>query len=109
MNAWDHPDWKAAAGEHVRDYANEALRRAQDRVADAKKKPNGGDFTDIAFSDIALAKDFADQNLKLLRFVPLMGKWFAAGSWMSDCSPGSRLRRRVDHRRKSATRGRLRS
>ena len=30
----------------------------------------------IAFSDVALANDFADQNLKHLRFVPLMGKWF---------------------------------
>jgi putative DNA primase/helicase len=40
------------------------------------KKLNGGNFADVAFSDIALAKEFADQNLNLLRFVPLMGKWF---------------------------------
>ena len=41
-----------------------------------KPGPNGHDTANIAFSDIALAKDFADQNLDLLRFVPLMGKWF---------------------------------
>ena len=40
------------------------------------KKLNGNDFANIAFSDIALAKEFADQNANLLRFVPLMGKWF---------------------------------
>ena len=37
---------------------------------------NGKDFVNIAFSDIALAKTFADQNASRLRFVPLMGKWF---------------------------------
>ena len=40
------------------------------------RKANGHDIVDIAFSDIALAQEFADQNLNLLRFVPLMGKWF---------------------------------
>jgi putative DNA primase/helicase len=32
----------------------------------------------IPFSDIALAAEFADQNLDHLRFVPLMGKWFVS-------------------------------
>jgi putative DNA primase/helicase len=41
-----------------------------------KPKLNGGDIQAPAFSDIALALDFADRNLKRLRFVPLMGKWF---------------------------------
>jgi putative DNA primase/helicase len=49
----------------------EECRKADER---AKKKPN--DFADVAFSDIALATEFANQNLKGLRFVPLMGKWF---------------------------------
>jgi D5 N terminal like len=41
------------------------------------KSANGHDDTaTIAFSDIALAQEFADRNLNLLRFVPLMGKWF---------------------------------
>jgi putative DNA primase/helicase len=30
----------------------------------------------IAFSDDALALEFADQNLDRLRYVPIMGKWF---------------------------------
>jgi putative DNA primase/helicase len=37
-----------------------------------KQAQNGN----IAYSDVALAKDFADQNIKLLRYLPLMGKWF---------------------------------
>jgi hypothetical protein len=41
-----------------------------------RKTTNGHDTTNIGFSDVALAKDFADQNLILFRFVPLMGKWF---------------------------------
>src|SRR5262245_16416449 len=32
--------------------------------------------SNIAFSDVALAQQFADQNIGLLRYVPLMGKWF---------------------------------
>src|SRR5438874_2417375 len=34
------------------------------------------DTSNIAFSDVALAQQFADQNIGLLRYVPLMGKWF---------------------------------
>jgi putative DNA primase/helicase len=39
-------------------------------------RPAGASGSTTAFSDIALATDFADDNLDLLRFVPLMGKWF---------------------------------
>jgi putative DNA primase/helicase len=34
------------------------------------------EFSDIAFSDIALAQTFADENAQRLRFVPVLGKWF---------------------------------
>jgi putative DNA primase/helicase len=34
------------------------------------------DVVSIAFSDDALALEFADQNLDRLRYVPIMGKWF---------------------------------
>ena len=62
-NYWEGPGWRKATDEYHAD-------RLQ------KPGPNGHDTANIAFSDIALAKDFADQNLDLLRFVPLMGKWF---------------------------------
>jgi putative DNA primase/helicase len=46
-------------------------------VTKLRPKRNGHDESaTTAFSDIALATDFADDNLSLLRFVPLMGKWF---------------------------------
>src|SRR5262245_35508041 len=61
--SWDHPGWKDAA----KDY-----HREKPKVVAI----NGGDFANIAFSDIALAAEFADKNADLLRFVPIMGKWF---------------------------------
>src|SRR5262249_43137534 len=54
-----------------RDYITDILR--EQKVIPLK---NTDDFATIAFSDIALAKEFADPNSKLLCFVPLMGKWF---------------------------------
>jgi putative DNA primase/helicase len=51
----------------VYDWAGEVLRRHG-------VEPR--EFSDIAFSDIALAKIFADTNECGLRFVPLIGKWF---------------------------------
>jgi putative DNA primase/helicase len=60
----------------VYDFVGRLLREAS---AENNQKPeaNGHDTTaNIAFSDVALAQEFADQNIKLLRYVPLMGKWF---------------------------------
>ena len=65
--SWDSSGWRDASAEY-----HAARSNADERL----KKLNGGDFVDVAFSDIALASEFADQNAKLLRFVPLMGKWF---------------------------------
>jgi putative DNA primase/helicase len=53
----------------VFDYAGEALKRAGYNSKEHE-------FSDIAFSDIALATTFANDNERELRFVPLIGKWF---------------------------------
>ena len=65
--SWDSPGWRDASAEY---------HAARSNTDERLKKLNGGHFADVAFSDIALASEFADQNAKLLRFVPLMGKWF---------------------------------
>jgi hypothetical protein len=75
MTGWDSPGWKKAAVEH---HANHPPLRSLRAVSgnEQKLKAKGHNITSIAFSDLALAKDFANQNINLLRFVPLMGRWF---------------------------------
>ena len=67
---------------------DKACREADERRNNLRVvKLNGGEFNDIAFSDIALAKTFADENERRLRFVPLMGKWFVGGKTRNPYKP----------------------
>src|SRR5438874_262953 len=67
---WDafYDRFDAAVEEEVAKNAAKAKHKAEANGCDAG--------ANIAFSDIALAQDFADRNIDLLRYVPLMGKWF---------------------------------